>query len=122
MINFHISVFTVIFLSVGLGALLTSIEKILCILQAHTSPQGVYMRILVFFFPSFFFSHTFCGQLVPEWNLDVTVICQELLLATHPLNVCPLQPGSRKNVLSSFLFERCILFDILKNILKAFCC
>lgn len=66
-----------------------------------------------FFFPSpFFFSHTLCEQLVPEWNLDVTVICQELLLATHPLNVCPFQPGSRKDVLSSFLFERCILFDI----------
>lgn len=112
MINFHISVFTIILLSVGLGALLTSIGKILCILQAHTSPQGVYMRILVFFFPFFFFFHTLCEQLVPEWNLDVTVICQELLLATHLLNVCPLQPGSRKDVLSSFLFERCILFDI----------
>lgn len=94
MINFHISVFTIILLSVGLGALLTStsIGKILCILQAHTSPQGVYMRILVFFFfPSpFFFSHRLCGQLVPEWNLAVAVICQELLLAAHPLNVCPL--------------------------------
>lgn len=91
MINFHISVFTIILLSVSLGALLTSIGKILCILQAHTSPQGVYMRILVFFPPSpFFFSHPICRQLVPEWNLDVTVICQELLLAAHPLNVCPL--------------------------------
>lgn len=113
MINFHISVFTVILLSVGLGALLTSIGKILCILQAHTSPQGVNMRILGFFSPPpFFFSRTLCEQLVPEWNLDVTVTCQELLLATHPLNVCPLQPGSRKDVLSSFSFERCILFDI----------
>lgn len=52
----------------------------------------------------------------------MTVTCQELLLATHPLNVCPLQPGSRKDMLTSFLFERCILFDILKNILNAFCC
>lgn len=116
MINFHISMFTIILLSVGLGALLSSIGKILCIVQAHTSPQGVYMRILGFWFfffslSPFFFSHSLCEQLVPEWNLDVTVTCQELL-ATHPLNVCPLQPGSRKDVISSFLFERCILFDI----------
>lgn len=67
-----------------------------------------------------------CGQLVPQRNLDMTVISQGLLLAAHLLNVSPLQLSSRKGVFSrrgvlSFLFERCIL-TFLKNILDAFCC
>lgn len=107
--------FTIILLNVGLDALLTKIEKILRIPQVHTPPQA----ILSGFWPGFFFSflsppHTICGQLVPEWNLDMTVICQGLLLAAHLLNVSSLQLSSRKGVFNR-IGRVCSVFSCLKD-------
>lgn len=121
--------FTIILLNVGLVAVLTKIEKVLYISQAHTPPQAILSGFWPFcFFLSFLSmpcpppppTPAICGQLVPEWNLDMTVISQGLLLAAHLLNVSPLQLSSRKGVFSmrgvlSFLFERCILLDIFKK-------
>lgn len=92
--------FTIVLLNVELDALLTKTGKVLYIPEAHTPPQA----ILSGFWPLFLF-HPFpptlsVRQLAPEWNLDMTVICQGLLLATHLLNLSALQLGFRRTVYS----------------------
>lgn len=70
--------------------------------------------LLISFLFFYFFPHTTCGQLVPEGNLHMTVICQGLLLVAHLLNVTPLQLKSRKGM---FIRKECAQFFLIWKII-----
>lgn len=76
---------------------------------------AVFSLYFILFFSFFlFFPHTTCGQLVPEGNLHMTVICQGLLLVAHLLNVTPLQLKSRKGM---FTRKGCAQFFLVWKIM-----